>query len=841
MSLILISCHASFTAPEICRAADPPALTDIYGDPLPPGATTRLGTVRWRARHEIAGIEFVPGDKYLATTDGRVLNLWDPDTGRMVRTISIDDSPEGRGFDSGVDFSSDGKRLLSIDADSPFGDIVHATKSRLLLWDFSSGKIIAETSGKGLLFNLAIARDGRVAACANPRGDVYLWNPETNEMRQIVRGDGRASVTRASFIGGGKQFVLLLGEARACRRFDVASGKLLSKFELGQCNSFALATGTGTVATYCDPDKLSLYDPATGVKRDLPLKGKVDSLELFFSPDGGTLLAMDHHAESVQFWDAAKGQLLRQVHFPGMARLSRVMSPLILSGDGKRLVSVENERVVRVWDARTGQAVLRFPGHVIAPVQLAFSASSKEIRSYAPREDRFGGQLYYWDLATAKLLRCVSLRAPAEGAADIIDWRFAPGNRHIAGRVDGTTDLFDAVTGKCIVLADNAPPKSDWNFSPDGRALVTLGVDQKLRLWDVTTGKLQRQLELEKKRGPISWFRFTPDGRTLATGEDWQKLHLWDAVTGKHRLTITLPVNRNPSEKPLDPWETSFTPDGRYLFTSSRTNLWIWDLVARREIGPFEKDEHEFERINVLDSGPVAVSPDGRLMAWFDPALKLRLYEISTGKIIHRFTDDYSSIVFAPSGWRLATGCDADASVLIWDLPLLFRSQPLLSKDASPEGLWTLLKSDDAVQAHRALWRLVDLPAADAFLAIHLQPVEVVPPERLRALLNDLGSPEFETREKAEQALAAAREPVRPDLAKAIGETKDAEVRRRLEGLLDRLKPRAPERLREVRAVMVLEARGTIEARRLLRRLAGGAPDASLTLLAKDALQRLPK
>ncbi len=54
----------------------------------------------------------------------------------------------------------------------------------------------------------------------------------------------------------------------------------------------------------------------------------------------------------------------------------------------------------------------------------------------------------------------------------------------------------------------------------------------------------------------------------------------------------------------------------------------------------------------------------------------------------------------------------------------------------------------------------------------------------------------------------------------------------------DRLHPPA-DRMRLVRAVEALELIGTQEARRVLRNLARGAPEAQLTLEAKTALERL--
>jgi WD40 repeat protein len=777
---------------------------------------------------------FVPGGKYLATTGVWVMSVWDVDTGRVVRTLSTDGTPWKAGFQDWFAFTPDGKRLLSADGlGSKAPGAGEVRKSRLLLWDFPSGKVLMQADLSGVPGALAIRPDGRIAACATHR-EVVLWDLGSNVIRRVVSGDRYTTIHSLGFARDGKHLVVLPSEGGVCLRINVASGEVLRQVDLGTCDRVALAAGDGTVATYSHPDRLYLYDTSTAAKRALPLKEKVNFLELSFSPDGRTLLAMDRDAEVVQFWDVAKGELLRRLRVPGLGWTSEY-AELQLSGDGKTLATNDEHRVGRLWDAYTGQPRLRLPGHVLPPVQLTFSADGKEVVSYAQRGGSLGGQLYRWDVTTGKLLARVSPNAPKEGwNSSPEDWGLAPRGQHLAQRIDRTTYLYEGSTGKRLVLTDKAALDSDGTFTPDGRAVVTIGAGQDVRLWDVTTGMLLRQIELEKKGRPISWVRFTPDGQTLVTGEGWQKVHLWDPATGKHRATLTMPSERKPFQFPGHDWQTAFTPDGRYLFVSNNQSLWVWDLVARREIVPFEEDEHEW---TVLTSGQVAVSADGRLMAWFDPALQLRLYELCTGKIVHRFEEDYSSIAFAPSGWRLATGCKADSSVLIWELPLLFRSQPPPGKDTSPEALWAILKAG-AVQAHRALWRLAALPEADAFLARHLQPVERVPPERLRALLADLGSPEFTKRESAEKELAAAGEAVRAALAEVSARTKEPEVRRRLAALQAPLQPRAPERLREVRAILALEARGTVEARRLLQRLAAGLSEAGLTQEAKKALER---
>ena len=70
-----------------------------------------------------------------------------------------------------------------------------------------------------------------------------------------------------------------------------------------------------------------------------------------------------------------------------------------------------------------------------------------------------------------------------------------------------------------------------------------------------------------------------------------------------------------------------------------------------------------------------------------------------------------------------------------------------------------------------------------------------------------------------------------------------AEVKRRAEWLLAKLDEGtpSPEAVRDLRAVEVLEAIGTSDARRVLEGLAKGAPQARLTVETKRALDRLPR
>src|SRR5271166_1844725 len=74
-------------------AQDKPPPTDALGDPLPPGAIARLGTLRFKhtPSARIATALFAPDGKTIAATDfsGGVVRLWDARTGKEQRRFSV--------------------------------------------------------------------------------------------------------------------------------------------------------------------------------------------------------------------------------------------------------------------------------------------------------------------------------------------------------------------------------------------------------------------------------------------------------------------------------------------------------------------------------------------------------------------------------------------------------------------------------------------------------------------------------------------------------------------------------------------------------------------------------
>src|SRR5262249_12689981 len=143
---------------------------------------------------------------------------------------------------------------------------------------------------------------------------------------------------------------------------------------------------------------------------------------------------------------------------------------------------------------------------------------------------------------------------------------------------DGSVRLWDVNTGKQGLALENLPGTVyGAAFSPDGKRLAATvggnGSDSVTLLWDVATGKELRKWEAGL--GPIA---FSPDGHLVAAGITWlQRLRVWDVTTGKEQGP-----RGGYYYKLLD---LAWSPDSKTIAAGGYFNpLYLWDSVEGKVI-----------------------------------------------------------------------------------------------------------------------------------------------------------------------------------------------------------------------------------------------------------------
>lgn len=137
--------------------------------------------------------------------------------------------------------------------------------------------------------------------------------------------------------------------------------------------------------------------------------------------------------------------------------------------------------------------------------------------------------------------------------------------------VDGRVRILDVPTGRTIREFAHPGGATALDRSPDGRLVATVGYDGMLRVWDLGSGA-SRAVKVSAM--PLWALRFSPDGKTLAVAGEDKLIHL---------LTIDGTPIRTFAGHRRNVWDLAFSPDGKMLASGSFDHtLKIWDVATGR-------------------------------------------------------------------------------------------------------------------------------------------------------------------------------------------------------------------------------------------------------------------
>jgi WD40 repeat protein len=788
----------------------------------------RLGTLRFCQPGPM--LAFSPDGKILASGgyDNRV-RLWDPETGKEVRTL------EGhKGYVNSIAFSADGKWLASGSQDHD-----------LRLWDVTTGKERRRFQGHTApVERVALSPDGKVLASCCQGGTLRLWDTATGkETRSLpIDGgprefDGFYRALAMTFSPDGKRLAFTHYSDKGIQLVGVADGKVVQTFtgHKRSVNQLAFSADGATLYSAGYDHTIRAWDVASGkeLRRCGDAKSEVYCMAL--APDGKTLTYSTYPDGLVHIWDLAADRNLvtpwKAADFPATS--------ITYSPDSKKVAV--GPYVIAIHEVATGKRLNPAPESESSVQQVEYATDGKLL---AVR--RVDETIELWD--TAKGRKTATLSARTGGFTDMA---FPPGGKYLTtaegGWDQGTLCHWDPRTGKRL---QEFPQGEGWldalSYSANGETLAGLQARQQGNFfvrWDPATGK-ERGRITDPTRRRLRNPRLSPDGTLLACRSEEAAVELWDTKTEK--------VVRRFGKPSLPGWDPlAFSPDGRTVATSGgegmdgrmpiQPDLVLWETATGRERLHLAMSAGHVTR--------VAFCPVGRLLASVGRTETIYLWDVWTGEEAGRLTGHrggISSLSFAPDGKMLASG-GGDLTVLIWDVSGFVPAAKAGAAKLGREELarrWDDLAGADAARAYRAMAELARRPdQAEDLLKEKFAAGPRVSAEQLARLIAALDSDDFDTREKASKELAGLGRSAEAALTKAKDGKLSAEAKRRVEELLTKLDGKAddPEHLRLLRVIEVLERLATPEARRLLDKLAKEATGAVAAREAKASMERLGK
>lgn len=168
--------------------------------------------------------------------------------------------------------------------------------------------------------------------------------------------------------------------------------------------------------------------------------------------------------------------------------------------------------------------------------------------------------------------------------------------------------------------------------------------------------------------GVVCSVRFSPNGSILATGSN-RAVSLFDVKTG-HRIAV-LQDDRpdGPAEGDQFFRSVAFSPDGRLLACGSEdTAIRVWDLSTQRLLFHMHGHEQDIYSVEFYGNGNFLASGSGdKTIKLWDLASQKCLHTLHAGSPDSTKDSGITSISISPSGRFLAAG-SLDRLIRIWDL-----------------------------------------------------------------------------------------------------------------------------------------------------------------------------
>jgi len=428
-----------------------------------------------------------------------------------------------------------------------------------------------------------------------------------------------------------------------------------------------------------------------------------------YSPDGRYIASGSAKENQIKVWDVQSGKLIGKLHGH-----EKTINDVAFHPDGSTLVSADEDEVIYIWDLNTWSKKDSIDYHFVVEVLsytesgnfLVAGTKSKEIVAWPndkfdQNPNRLGklsgaindidvdgenvaacakmGDVYVWDVETGKQIKKYKPSRREVTALDITGDYIITGDYGGEVQVAKLTDFEEVAR---FQAHDREITALGANFRTN--VIASGGLDKKLILWDINSGKEIVDLTSTESSAELSEevrsIQFSPDGNTFATSG--YKLSLFNRVKSVENAIKIWEVKRQRVYKVLtgevNPATTfAFHPTENVLFTVRDTLVSSWSLnsgerfaqvtlhkrekLTRKDKTEEEKEEEKEKRqlkgldhLNSLGKGKISLDMDKMADKVKDRTIQ------ASEKLVKNATDHKDRIYISPSGNFMVTKLDDD-------------------------------------------------------------------------------------------------------------------------------------------------------------------------------------
>ena len=399
------------------------------------------------------------------------------------------------------------------------------------------------------------------------------------------------------------------------------------------------------VATACDDSIWRLFNAKTGEQAaavpalgaDSARPGERSLAAIAFDPSG-TRVATACRDKTATVWDSrTRREILTLAgHTGGVWGVA-------FHPRADRLATASYDRTARIWDVSPHSELLTRFSQTDDVSALAFHADGAMLYSGG-----YHGTVFCWDVEQG------ALASTFETGQGTVSGIACHATQDLVATADGngTVSLWTGRGQHVRTLTGHSKSVMSVAFSPDGKLLLSAGLDGKAIVWDFETG--EAVAHLVSGSNELAAALFSPDGETIATAPT---AHEWAAPAAEN--TIARLWKTATHERILELRghgaqlaAMAYSPDGESLVTGSADHTArVWDTRTGRQVAALSG---HLSRVHA-----VAFSPDGSRIATGSVDRAVKLWTKAAPKdpvTLPGHSDQVVCLAFSPDGRYIASG-----------------------------------------------------------------------------------------------------------------------------------------------------------------------------------------